>query len=102
MRCKFGQIVAPRIGQLQRLPRRVLFLPEYRFDAEFALLLNQAAEIVADKFAKDFVHHRYRVLAANAVSKLSLDRTERAFDVRPLAACRLALRLDTPLALCEQ
>jgi len=39
--------------------RLALFiLPKDRLDAKLALLLNEAANVMAEQFAKDFIHHR--------------------------------------------
>ena len=61
MRCKFHQIVARRIGQGKGRTRLLLFLPEYRFDAEFALLLDQTA-----------LSPNFRLTALNVLSTFDL------------------------------
>src|SRR5579859_3157214 len=59
-------------------------MPEYRLDAEFALALNQAADVVAQELAQDFIFHGGVRLAPNVVPELCLDHAERRFDVAPL------------------
>src|SRR5262249_12784661 len=59
-------------------------LPEHRLDAQLALLLINAANVVAQDFAKHFVHHRIIALRPDAIAKLAFDRGESRFHVRPL------------------
>ncbi len=47
------------------------FWPENRVDAKFALLLNEATQVVADQFAQDFVDHRDFVLASHRIAELA-------------------------------
>jgi hypothetical protein len=51
----------------------VSFCPESRVDAEFMRLLDQAADVVADDLAENFVDHRNVCLAPHVIAKLGLD-----------------------------
>jgi DNA polymerase-4 len=46
------------------------------------LLLDQAAEVVAEHLAQHFVDHRHVGLAPHRIAELPLDHRERRFDVR--------------------
>lgn len=58
-----------------------LFLPEDRFHAKLALFLNQAANVMAENLAKNFIDHRELALRPNRIPELALDSRERGFDV---------------------
>src|SRR6202023_2542060 len=59
------------------------FTPEYRLDAQLALLLDEAAKIVAQDFAKGFIDHRGIGFRADRVAELPLDGGESRFDIAP-------------------
>ena len=89
-------------GDREHVPHPIFLrfiLPEHRHDAQRLLLLDQARQIVAQEFAQDFVGHRRVGLAHDVVSEFSLNRRERALDVRSLvimAHVRMALPSRNP------
>jgi hypothetical protein len=56
-------------------------LPKTRLDSEFVERGNQAANVVAENFAKGFVPHRHGRLAPHRVAEFRLDHAEGRFDV---------------------
>ena len=59
-------------------------LPEDRFNAKCRVLLNQAAEIVAQQFAQDLIDHSRVGLTHDGIAELPFDRTERGFHIAAL------------------
>ena len=57
--------------------RDSFILPKHRLDAKLALLLNQAANVVAKNLAERFVHHREIALRPDGIAELPLDRGPR-------------------------
>lgn len=69
------------------------FIPERRLDAKFINGLNEAAQIMAQDFAQNFVNLRRAPLASEAFAELRLDHAERRLDVAALVVVLLKDRL---------
>ena len=64
--------------------QRALILPENRLDAKLDLAHDEAADVVAEELAEDFVLHRRVGLAHHAIAELRLDHAEHGLGIAPL------------------
>lgn len=71
-------------------------LSKTRVNSEFAHLVDQDHQIVAEHFAQRLVDHRHVRLAAKAVPKLPLHHAEGGFHVRPLVVVSQEIAAPPP------
>src|SRR5882724_6776304 len=75
------------------LPVRLLLAPERRGDAQLVHGPDDTGQVLADQLAVHLIPHGGVRLAANAVPKLPLDGTERAFDLPAMIPPKQSLDL---------
>ena len=76
---------------------------EIWFDSQFMHAADQAAHVVRQKLAEQFVHLRNGRFRANEVAKLALDGAERGFGIAALVIRRIefflmhAVEMEQPI-----